>query len=200
MIEEERYEQSKLIALLSEDSEYAFQLLYDRYRNKIYKLSLRFLKSSIIAQEVVQDVFLKLWFSRKSIDADKPLEAWLFTIAKNALINRFKKLANEWNALNKYKRSQNFSNDGADSKILTSELEELLQQAISQLPEKQKLIYQFARIQGFSYHEIADKFKISPLTVKTHLARASESIRLFLTEHGIKCVSLLAFLPIHALC
>jgi RNA polymerase sigma-70 factor (ECF subfamily) len=99
MTEEEKYEQSKLIALPSDDSEYAFQLLYDRYRNRIYKLSLRFLKSSILAQEVVQDLFLKLWFSRKNIDPDKPLEAWLFTIAKNALINRFKKLVNEWNAL-----------------------------------------------------------------------------------------------------
>ncbi len=100
MTEEERYEQSKLIALLSEDSEYAFQLLYDRYRNRIYKLSLRFLKSSILAQEIVQDVFLKLWFSRKNIDADKRLEAWLLAIAKNALINRFKKLANEGNGVN----------------------------------------------------------------------------------------------------
>ncbi len=93
MTNEEKYEEAKLINLLANDSEYAFQLLYDRHRNRIYRLSTKFLKSPILAQEVVQDVFLKLWMTRKEINANKPLEAWLFTVAKNTLINRFKKLS-----------------------------------------------------------------------------------------------------------
>lgn len=185
MTNEERYEETKLINLLANDSEYAFQLLYDRHRNRIYRLSTKFLKSPILAQEVVQDVFLKLWIMRRDINANKPLEAWLYTVAKNTLINRFKKLSNEWNELTKYTKKVEVAEENTDSKILTSELKYHLNNAINQLPDKQKEVYQLAKIEGYSYNEIAVKMQISPLTVKTHLTRALESIRTFLIHRGI---------------
>ena len=80
--DEIKYEESKLISLLAEDSEYAFQLLYDRHRKRIYQTALRYLKSPILSQEVVQDVFLKLWFNRRGLKADQPLEAWLYSVTK----------------------------------------------------------------------------------------------------------------------
>ncbi|MEO8944507.1 MAG: sigma factor, partial [Ginsengibacter sp.] len=100
LTEGNKYEDSQLIALLSDDSEYAFQLLYDRHRRRIYQTALRYLKSPSLAQEVVQDVFLKLWFYRKDIKADRSLEAWLYSLAKNNVLNRLKKIANEWKAKN----------------------------------------------------------------------------------------------------
>ena len=188
MTNEERYEEVKLINLLANDSEYAFQLLYDRHRNRIYKLSTKFLKSPILSQEVVQDVFLKLWMMRKEIDATRPLEAWLFTVAKNTLINRFKKLSNEWNELTKYTQKVDVVVDNTDSRILTNELKSHIQEAVGQLPLKQKEVYHLAKVEGYSYNEIAMKLEISPLTVKTHLTRAMESIRLFLTNRGMSSV------------
>jgi DNA-directed RNA polymerase specialized sigma24 family protein len=74
---EQSYEEARLIALLADDSEYAFQLLFDRHRNRIYHTAIRYLKSPVLAQEVVQDVFLKLWFERRNIRQGLPLEAWL---------------------------------------------------------------------------------------------------------------------------
>ena len=97
------YEDAHLITLLADDSEYAFQLMYDRYRNRIYQTAIRYLKSPLLAQEVVQDVFLKLWIERKNIKIDQPLEAWLYTVAKNNLLNRLKKIACEWKALRNLK-------------------------------------------------------------------------------------------------
>lgn len=58
------FEESRLISLLQEGSEYDFQLIYDKYRNRIYQTAINFLKSPIIAQDVVQDVFMKLWFGK----------------------------------------------------------------------------------------------------------------------------------------
>ena len=84
------FEESRLISLLQEGSEYAFQLIYDKYRNRIYQTAINFLKSPIIAQDVVQDVFMKLWFERNKIDASKPVEAWLYTVAKNNILNNIK--------------------------------------------------------------------------------------------------------------
>lgn len=106
---EQSYEEAKLVALLADDSEYAFQLLFDRHRNRIYQTAILYLKSPVLAQEVVQDIFLKLWFERRNLRKDLPLEAWLFSIAKNNLLNRLKKVANEWKALNNLRLTSNQS-------------------------------------------------------------------------------------------
>ena len=192
---EEKYQESKLINLLANDSEYAFQLLYDRHRNRIYRLALRYLKSPLLAQEVVQDVFLKLWFERKKIQSNKPLEAWLFTIAKNTLINRFKKITHDWNALHNYTEEIPPITSGADSRILNAELQGILHSAINQLPAKQKEVYQLTKEEGLSYQEVAYQLQISPLTVKTHMSRALGSIRTFLQQHGVLFLFVLLSCP-----
>lgn len=180
-----KYEESKLILLLAGDSEYAFQLLYDRHRKRIYQTALRYLKSPILAQEVVQDVFLKLWFNRKSLNPDQPLEAWLYSITKNNLINRLKKIANEWKALKGLGFiSERFINN-IENNLQDSQYHQLLQTAVAQLSEQQKKVFNLARDEQLTYREIGERLQISPLTVKTHMSRALESIKIFFSDHGI---------------
>lgn len=183
--DEIKYEETKLISLLAEDSEYAFQLLYDRHRKRIYQTSLRYLKSPILAQEVVQDVFLKLWFNRKSLKADQPLEAWLYSVAKNNLINRLKKIANEWKALKGLGFISERSINNIENNLQESQYNQLLQTAIGQLSEQQQKVFKLARNEQLTYLEIGEKLQISPLTVKTHMSRARESIKVFFSDHGI---------------
>lgn len=166
------YEEAHLISLLAEDSEYAFQLMYDRYRNRIYQTAIRYLKSPLLAQEVVQDVFLKLWIERKNIKIDQPLEAWLYTIAKNNLINRLKKIASEWKALSNLKFITNQSVNTTSTKIEEAQYNELLQKAILSLPQQQQTVFCLARHEHLTYIQIGKKMGISPLTVKKHMSRA----------------------------
>jgi RNA polymerase sigma-70 factor (ECF subfamily) len=98
MLIENKYEESTLLSLLARDSEYAFQLVFDRYRNNIYKVAMMYLKSPVMAEEIVQDVFLKLWFQRKHLTEIRSLESWFFTITKNLTLNCMKKIAHEWMA------------------------------------------------------------------------------------------------------
>ncbi len=170
------------MSLLAEDSEYAFQLIYDRHRNLIYKLSIRYLKSPIMAQEVVQDVFLKLWMERKTFKKEYTLEAWLRTVTRNHLLNHLKKIANEWKALD---HLRHISPEADQSFLLTGEAthnpqQEQLNQAVGSLPEKQRYIYLLAKQENLSYLDIAKKLSLSPLTVKTHMARALRQIKLLL--------------------
>lgn len=181
---EQSYEEAKLITLLADDSEYAFQLLFDRHRNRIYHTAIRYLKSPVLAQEVVQDVFLKLWFERKNIRKNLPLEAWLFTIAKNNLLNRLKKLANEWKALNKLKLTNNQSINSTEDKVQESQYNQLLQEAIQSLAEQQRKVFLLARKEHLTYIQIGEKLGISPLTVKTHMSRALENIKAYFASHG----------------
>ncbi len=181
---ENKYEETTLLAMLADDSEYAFQLLFDRYRNRIYKVAVLYVKSPILAEEIVQDVFLKVWFQRKEIKALRSFEAWLFTVSKNYIINYLKKLANEWKARETWVRQTSASEDSADFKIRGDQFQQLLQQAIGQLPLQQQRIYKLAKEQHLSYEAIAQELNISPLTVKTHMARALDAIRSWLKQHG----------------
>jgi RNA polymerase sigma-70 factor (family 1) len=187
------YEEAKLIALLADDSEYAFQLLFDRHRNRIYQTAIRYLKSPVLAQETVQDVFLKLWFERKNIRQDLPLEAWLFTIAKNNLLNRLKKIAIEWKALKELGSVSSQSINYTEDKLQESQYANLLQDALSHLPGQQRKVFLLARKEHLTYIQIGERLGISPLTVKTHMSRALENIKVWFSSHGELFVALLCF-------
>lgn len=178
------YEEARIIALLADDSEYAFQLLFDRYRNRIYQTAIRYLKSPVLAQEVVQDVFLKLWFERKNIRKDMPVEAWLFTIAKNNLINRLKKLASEWKALKNLKLPADQASESPEDKVQESQYDQLLQEALHTLSDQQQTVFLLSRNDHLTYAQIAEKMDISPLTVKTHMSRALDAIRAYFMSRG----------------
>ena len=182
--DQQLYEEARLITLLADDSEYAFQLLFDRYRNRIYQTAIRYLKSPVLAQEVVQDVFLKLWFERKNIRKDMPVEAWLFTIAKNNLLNRLKKLASEWKALKNLKLPTSQVADSPEDKVQESQYDQLLQEALQTLSDQQQTVFLLSRNEHLTYAQIAEKMDISPLTVKTHMSRALDAIRSYFMSRG----------------
>ncbi|MEN9349035.1 MAG: hypothetical protein RL372_13 [Bacteroidota bacterium] len=171
------FEASRLISLLNEDSEYAFQLIYDKHRNRIYQTALKYLKSPIIAQDVVQDVFMKLWYERHNIEASKPVEAWLYSVAKNNILNKLRKIANDWKAVDLISHSILQTENNTDNKLREAEFKRNLDFAVSQLPDQQKLVFVLSRFEKLTYVQIGKKMGISPLTVKTHLSRALTSIK-----------------------
>lgn len=182
---ENKYEESTLLSLLAGDSEYAFQLVFDRYRNTVYKVAMLYVKSPVIAEEIVQDVFLKLWFQRHNLGEIRSLESWLFILTRNLTLNCLKKISHEWMAREKWVKDNDLSENTTDYKILNAQYQQLLQQAIDHLSPQQREVYKLAKEQGLSYQAISAQLSISPLTVKTHMARAMASIRAFLEQNGI---------------
>jgi RNA polymerase sigma-70 factor (ECF subfamily) len=144
---------------------------------------MRHLKSPLLAQDIVQDVFMKLWFERRNIKANLPIEAWLFTVAKNGIINQMKKLANQWKAAGR-SNEDDMSISSVLDKLIASENQQVLHEAVKQLPQQQRLVYQYVRQENLSYFQVAEKLEISPLTVKTHMARALKEIKNFLLKNS----------------
>jgi RNA polymerase sigma-70 factor (ECF subfamily) len=176
-------DESTLISLLKNDSEYAFQLLFEHYHNLVYKVSLLYVKSPTLAQDIVQDVFMKIWFQRKDLPDIVSFESWIYTLSRNLTINSVKKLAYEHKAKTTFNNLQTRFDDTTDHKIRNSQYNALLQQAIHELPEQQQKVYRLGKESGLSYEAIAQELSLSPLTVKTHMARALASIRSFLQKH-----------------
>jgi RNA polymerase sigma-70 factor (family 1) len=177
------YDEAALLALLRQDSEYAFQLVFDLYRNRVYRIAMLYVKSPALAEDIVQDVFLKIWFQRKNLTELVSFESWIYTLTKNLTINCLKKLAYEGKARAHWNKENSQVYNTTDHKIRNTQYTELLMQAITKLPEQQQKVYRLGKETGLSYEAIARELSISPLTVKTHMARALAAIRSFLQQH-----------------
>ncbi|OAQ42020.1 hypothetical protein A5893_02580 [Pedobacter psychrophilus] len=162
---------------LNKGSEKAFQVFYERYQNRIFYLALRYLKCESQAEEVVQEVFMKLWLHHSEMQIGKPIEAWLYTVGKHNILNRIKKQANFWKVLDQLKKNHSFEDNSMEEKFQFADYELILNNTLKSLSNKQLVVYNMARKDNLSYHQISKKLDISPLTVKTHMSRALCHIR-----------------------
>lgn len=178
-------EENSILELLAQGSEYAFTQVFDRYRDKVYNVAMMFLKSTESAEEVVQDVFMKLWLKREKVTEIKNLENYIFFMARNVVNDRFRRLAVESNHRRSMYKEQMIVNNTSE-RLEDKQYELMLRKAVDTLSPQQKLVYKLAKMEGLSLDEIAERLNISRLTVKTHLARAMQIIR----EHLKKYLSL----------
>jgi RNA polymerase sigma-70 factor (ECF subfamily) len=161
----------ELLMLLRNDDRVAFYNIYERYCKKLYSFVFRFIKQEEDAEEIVQEVFVKIWKSRKNIDENSTFESYLFTIAYNTTISLFRKRTKEKKYLENLKALQQISNtpDIIDE-IHFKELNAALQALLNRLTPRQKEIFQLSREEGLTHAEIAKKLDISVNTVKKHMA------------------------------
>jgi len=163
----------------------SFQYLFHQYRDKVYKLALTYLKATDAAEEILQEVFLKLWSNRKEIEKLDCLEAWLHTVTKHVILNHIKKCANETTALRKFASDLLQTENNTDYRIRSKQYLQLVQQALLRLSAQQKTVFILAREHGLSYEQIGNLLSLSPLTVKTHMSRALHSMRQFFKRNNM---------------
>ena len=182
MLIPEPYNEKKVLQLLAQGSEFAFTLLFDHYRGRIFSVAWRFLKSRTLAEEIVQEVFLKIWLRRREMPGILNFEGYLFTMARNQIFDSLKRIAAETTAKRAFTERLQFVED-TDHAVIDKEYDELLREAVDHLPPQQKQIFRMAKIEGLSHQAIAEQLHISRLTVKTHMAKALQTIRHNLRHH-----------------
>jgi RNA polymerase sigma-70 factor (ECF subfamily) len=173
----------ELILKLKEGSSEAFQQLFDRYGPKIHRFSLAYLKSTQEAEEIVQEVFLKIWNVRGELKSDKSLDSYVFTIAKNAILNTIRKSKNEQLYLD-YAKLHPGKNILLDDELNFLELERAYKQSIEQLSPKRKQIFLLSREKNLSNIEIAAQLDISVKTVENQMTSALAQIKKELLSAG----------------
>ncbi|GEP89087.1 RNA polymerase sigma-70 factor, ECF subfamily [Chitinophaga terrae (ex Kim and Jung 2007)] len=176
------YTDKELLHLLAQDSEYAFTVIFDRYRGKVLGTAMRMLKSTSAAEEVVQEIFMKVWAKRRELESVTHLQSFIATMTRNLLFDRFKKLAHEAAYLDSLVHLKPVIND-TDHRVRTSFAHKLLQHAIDRLPPRQKQVYEMVRVQGLSIDEVSDTLSISRNTAKSHLTAALQAIQKHLRTH-----------------
>ena len=168
-----------LIKLLVAGDVEAFKTVYRRYFQKVLHFVYRFSLDKEDAEEVVQDVFVKLWNKRTTLDAEKNLDVFLYVVAKNLVIDRIRKyVATKKHLHLLYHTSQNGSLQNATEQLVNFyELKETLDRLIDTLPARRRMIFKLNREKGLSYKEIADVLNISQGTVEKQMSRAIHSLK-----------------------
>jgi RNA polymerase sigma-70 factor (family 1) len=177
------YEQSVIQRLQKGDSD-AFLELYNHYQSALYHYVLRFVKSPAIAEDVLQDVFLKIWEIRDRIDPELSFKAYLYRICRNSVFKLLKKISVD-EAL-RLQVMQHFTQSVADAdlKILWQQYEEILHAAINNLSPQRRKVFRLCREEGKSYEQVANELGISRNTVKEHMVLAMKQIREHFEQYG----------------
>ena len=169
----------ELLKLIAGGDRNAFTQIYNNYRNKIYSIAFELTESSAVAEEIVQDVFLKIWVKRTTLDEVEHFRAYLFTMTRNYVFTAMKRIArNESIEVNAMQDAPLFHHD-TENRVLNNEYTRILQAAIDRLPEQQRQVYNLIKKEGYKREEAAAALRLSPETVKTHLAQAMRSIRTY---------------------
>lgn len=161
----------------------AFEKLFLRFYDPLCKFAWRYLKSSHISEEIVQDVFLSVWESRESLNSEKNIKSYLYQAVRNEALNHLKHqdVAKKYNKqiewLNSASISQNHKFEEASEFILAA------RKAINELPDGAQKIYKLNRKDGLTYKEIAQVLDISPRTVESQMSRTLKKLRESLSEY-----------------
>lgn len=168
-------EKEVLLALKAGDEE-AFKSLYSRYKQKVYNFARLYNTSSFEVEEIVQEVFVKLWESRDALDVDKNFEGYLFIITRNYIFNSCRRHFNEpfyrVTVLEALEESYNI-----EEELETSDLREHVQALINMLPPRQQEVYRLSREKHLTYKEIASDLHISEKTVEHHISDALKFLK-----------------------
>ena len=179
MTDLENASEETLLLLLADGNEKAFRFIFHKYVDRIHQVSLYYLRSEVLAEEVVQEVFMRVWIKRTDLRQVHHFEGWLFVMSKNYILNYLEKMAGERRALHTLSRSMPPSEDRTVLSITDHEYEALLHKALLTLSPMQREIYHMAREEQLTYDQIGKKLGISALTVKTHMSRALRQLRKF---------------------
>ncbi len=170
---------------MHQDGNKAFELLFKLYFDKLLHLAKYYLNSTEDAEEIVQDVFIKLWERRKKITELN--NSYLFTMTKNACLDYLKHQAVVLKKSKELFDSQladplRFIQNETASYILEKELDQKIQESIAALPTKQREVFIKSRVNGKKNLEIAQELQISKRTVDTHITLALKAMRIQLKE------------------
>ena len=191
---------AELVVRLQQDEVSAFDTLYWKYHQAVYRNIFKFVKEQIVTEDILQEVFAKLWEKRKEINASQSVAGWLFVISFNLSVDYVRKRLREQTIHKELLNLDGDDNYSLDRKNIYEEQYQLLEKAIAQLSPKKRKIVTLCKLEGKTYDEVAEELKISRNTVKEHLSIAMVKLNDYIQknkEHNKYIVLFLLFLNYH---
>lgn len=183
--EESPFTDKQLFKEVSEGNERAFQLIFERYYQRLFSFADKVVKSPHVAEEMVQEVFIRLWEQRERLAGIKNPENYCFIVIRNQVFNYLRAAAHEqsrreqlWEALQQRAAE-------ADSSLEAEEAEQFFEKILAKLSPQQQKVFRLSRVEGYSHQQIADELNLSRLTVKKHVADSLKIFKGYLKYFGL---------------
>lgn len=171
------YKERELLLLLSKGNQAAFEKIYYHYSAKLLGNITRLVKSESVAAELLQELFIKLWNNRESIDPDKSFCAYLFRIAENLAYDYFRKVSKDNRLQEQLINMATGQYVHVEELLYHKENTFALREAIAALPEQRRKVFELVKLEGRSYEEVSSLLNISCSTISDHIVKATKFIR-----------------------
>ena len=172
---------AKMMLLVQQNDVDAFDQLYFKYHQPVYKNILKIIKDQEAAEDILQEVFIKFWEKRHTIDTLQSIAGWLFTVSFNFSVNYTRKKLRDQTLQKELFRDENYTD--TDFRLY-EEQHQLLEKAIEQLSPQKNKIVRLCKLEGKTYAEAALELNISHHTVKEYLSSAMVNLNDFVRKHS----------------
>jgi len=183
--EELLHNEKELFLRIAQGDETAFRVLFDAYREKLFVFAWQLCHSATEAEEVVQDLFLRLWQSRESLANVEYPRKYIYVMARNRALDLLARIARDQKLMREAWSYLSQPDINLTEELLqATETQKLIDEAVSSLPGKKQTIFRLSRRDGLTHQQIADEMNISVQTVKNILTEILKHIKSFLAEHS----------------
>lgn len=176
-------EERLLVIQLKGGNQASYKILYSRYAPKLFAFSRKYLHTKEDAEEIVQEVFLRIWEKKDNIDENQSFSSYIIQAAKHRIFNGFRKKINKQAYMDFLIYSDEPSRNFTELDVDYNDIKQKAEHAISAMPPKRKEIFRLSRELGLRNKEIAEKLQISIKTVENQMGHALKFLREELREY-----------------
>jgi RNA polymerase sigma-70 factor (ECF subfamily) len=187
-------DENDLLSRVAEGDSHAFTILFDHYQRYVFGFGLKLTYSEELAEEIVQDIFLKIWYGRDKLGRVENFGAYLNRLVRNHAFNLLRQMAGHARANQRIGISSTELDNSTQRTLDFRETARLLKEAVELLPAQQKKVFALCHEQGLKYDEAAQQLNISSATVHYHMKLALNGIREHFNKHAVNYPVLLLLL------
>jgi RNA polymerase sigma-70 factor (family 1) len=178
------YDHSDLLSLLKSGEAKTFEMIYERFADRLYRYVYRRVNSKEVSEEIVQEIFISLWGKRDTVEIATSLNAYLFGAAKFRILTyiRSERVRKEY-AANFALFSTTHLDNSNEEMMNLKDLQYSIDSSISELPEKCRMAFRLSRMEHEPISRIAERMNISKRTVENYLSQALKHLRTSLGEY-----------------
>lgn len=170
-------DEKEMVLQLRNGDSHAFGFLYRSYKRQIYAKLKKLLHSEEMAEEVLQEVFFKLWLNRDKLDTEQSFSSYLYRIAANLVYDHFRKSTLDIKMQQHFIAAGSELYDHIEEHINYKESQELINRAIESLPPKRQEIFRLIKLEGKTYEEVSRLLNISNSTIQDHIVKATRVVK-----------------------
>lgn len=171
------YNERELIIKLARDDANAFEELYYHYVDRVFGFAYHFLRNKADTEEIIQEVFTKIWENRQKLNPDLSFNGYLLTTVKNTIFNENRKKIYHRAYISDVLKYMQTQKKDLEDEITYDNLMELIHKTIDRMPPKRKEIFKLCRMEGLSYKDVSKSMSIAEKTVEAHMRLAIKDLK-----------------------